>query len=621
MVHVRLGVRKSCLRATFIGLGLVVCTTSARAQGLGPFAWKVEPYCNVLSVTAFPDGGGYRLTGFDNQCGAGPRAPLSGTVTPNPDGTFAFTFVVIAPDGRASQTAAALNPTNLSGPWTDSVGQSGHLQFGVTTLTGNPRPLEPYPGAPGSVTSVMIVDGAVGAVDANLAELQRRVTGACGAGQFVQSVGQDGSVTCGIVSGGGSGDITAVIAGTGLSGGATSGDATLAVNFSTVQARIGGGCGRGTFMAGADGAGNPGCSTGAPGQENTALGGTALSVTTGGFNTGIGSRALNANTSGTENVAVGATAMQNGQSGHLNVAVGSRAISGGTSGLENVAVGSSALGSTAGSFNVALGSRAIIGGTGGQENVAVGGIAMESTSGSFNTAVGSRALYHVTGSENTAIGGTALGSFGTGSYNVAVGTRAMQGLSTGTENVAVGPYAGSLLTNGTNNLYLANNGASIESNTIRIGNTSQGNTFIAGIFGSATLGGIPVVVDANGQLGTSSSSRRYKQDIDDMGSASRRLLDLRPVTFRYITRAAEGDTAREYGLIAEEVAEVYPDLVVRGADGRIETVQYQKLTPMLLNELQRQQRTIDEDARRIRELETRLSELEARLERAITIRQ
>jgi hypothetical protein len=140
-------------------------------------------------------------------------------------------------------------------------------------------------------------------------------------------------------------------------------------------------------------------------------------------------------------------------------------------------------------------------------------------------------------------------------------------------------------------------------------------------FGSATLGGIPVVVDANGQLGTSSSSRRYKQDIDDMGSASRRLLDLRPVTFRYITRAAEGDTAREYGLIAEEVAEVYPDLVVRGADGRIETVQYQKLTPMLLNELQRQQRTIDEDARRIRELETRLSELEARLERAITIRQ
>jgi hypothetical protein len=100
-------------------------------------------------------------------------------------------------------------------------------------------------------------------------------------------------------------------------------------------------------------------------------------------------------------------------------------------------------------------------------------------------------------------------------------------------------------------------------------------------FGSATLGGIPVVVDANGQLGTSSSSRRYKQDIDDMGSASRRLLDLRPVTFRYITRAAEGDTAREYGLIAEEVAEVYPDLVVRGADGRIETVQYQKLTPML----------------------------------------
>lgn len=131
---------------------------------------------------------------------------------------------------------------------------------------------------------------------------------------------------------------------------------------------------------------------------------------------------------------------------------------------------------------------------------------------------------------------------------------------------------------------------------------------MAGIFGQ-NIAGSPVTVDASGQLGIQVSSRRYKQAIADMGETSRGLFDLRPVTFRYIERAAGGDTAREYGLIAEEVAEIYPDLVVRNAAGEIETVQYHELTRMLLNEIQRQQRQIGALERRLGELAAQVSRL------------
>ena len=114
------------------------------------------------------------------------------------------------------------------------------------------------------------------------------------------------------------------------------------------------------------------------------------------------------------------------------------------------------------------------------------------------------------------------------------------------------------------------------------------------------------MIDANGQLGTVSSSRRFKEDIQDMGEASSGLLRLRPVTFRYQKPFADGSKPVEYGLIAEEVVEVYPDLVVKGADGQVETVQYQKLTPMLLNELQKEHQ-------HVRQLQARLAALEAML--------
>jgi hypothetical protein len=114
------------------------------------------------------------------------------------------------------------------------------------------------------------------------------------------------------------------------------------------------------------------------------------------------------------------------------------------------------------------------------------------------------------------------------------------------------------------------------------------------------------LIDSNGQLGTVSSSRRYKEGIQDMGDSSNGLMRLRPVTFRYNKPFDDGSKPIQYGLIAEEVAEVYPDLVARSADGQIETVKYQLLDPMLLNELQKQQA-------HIRSLEERLAKLEAAL--------
>jgi Chaperone of endosialidase len=172
--------------------------------------------------------------------------------------------------------------------------------------------------------------------------------------------------------------------------------------------------------------------------------------------------------------------------------------------------------------------------------------------------------------------------------------------------------AGSNIATGNYNIDIANPGVSDESNTIRVGDV-QTRTFIAGIRGVTTAGSaIPVLIDSNGQLGTASSSRRYKFDISDMEHATDDLMRLRPVTFRYL---AHGDNAPlQYSLIAEEVADVYPDLVARNKDGEVETVMYQFLAPMLLNEVQKQRREIDEQRKTIETLNTTLGRLLQRVE-------
>ena len=147
---------------------------------------------------------------------------------------------------------------------------------------------------------------------------------------------------------------------------------------------------------------------------------------------------------------------------------------------------------------------------------------------------------------------------------------------------------------GSNNIYLGNTATLDENATLRLG-SAQTNAYIAGVYAQHTnnsAASVPVYIDSTGKIGTLPSSQRYKDDVRDMNEASRRLFELRPVTYHYKQHAADGSKPIEYGLIAEEVAKVYPDLVVRDKDGQIETVQYHKLTPMLLNEMQHLSRAL-----------------------------
>lgn len=326
---------------------------------------------------------------------------------------------------------------------------------------------------------------------------------------------------------------------------------------------------------------------------NTALGSRSLMLnTTGESNTAVGAWALNRNTTADENTAVGLSALASNTVGKENVAVGSFALTANVNGNYNTAIGRGALiSNTGGIFNTALGRGALANNTIGQYNTATGISALLSnTTGNWNTADGRQALFsNTTGFSNTAVGQFSLNANTNGSHNTAVGAESLRSITVGVNNLALGRQAGMNLTNGSNNIYLANPGLVNENSTIRIGRAPfQTQAFIAGVKNvAAGSDAIPVVIDGTGKLGTVVSSARFKQDIRDMDEASRKILQLRPVTYRYKDGVTPDNSRLEYGLIAEEVAKVYPELVVRGTDGKIETVQYHKLTPMLLNEMQR----------------------------------
>jgi hypothetical protein len=288
----------------------------------------------------------------------------------------------------------------------------------------------------------------------------------------------------------------------------------------------------------------------------------------------------------------------------------------------NTAVGIGALQSnTSGVSNTAIGNNSLFKNSDGSSNTAIGiGALSSNTSGTLNTASGVNVLVvNTTGTGNTGTGAIALDSNMTGSYNTAVGFAALAFNTTGGNNTAIGLNAGEFLGAGDNNVYISNVGPGdflnpgSESGVIRIGTPlTQTSAFIAGIYGSSTsLANVPVVVDANGNLGTVQSSRRFKQDIHEMADASDGLMQLRPVTFRYKKAYEDGSKPVQYGLIAEEVADVYPDLVARSTDGQVESVRYQLLDPMLLNELQKQHATIAAQKEQIRSLEERLARIEA----------
>ena len=376
------------------------------------------------------------------------------------------------------------------------------------------------------------------------------------------------------------------------------------------------------------------------GQYNTAHGWHALSSnTTGTDNTANGSYSLSSNMTGWNNTAVGAYSLQNNASGSRNAAFGDSTLWSNTTGTYNVAMGTGALAdNTTGGGNVAAGDDALSGNTTGGENTAVGDVALENnTTGSGNVAVGAAALAYKTGASyqlqgaNTAVGYRALAYTGAewgtgvgGDGNTAVGDRAMlynvdgsfncafgllalstdNGESDGSGNTAIGNRAGYGLRTGIGNVYIG------EQEMARDPNESY-HTYIHNINTTSVSGGFAdtVTVDlSTGLLGHLTSSRRHKEDIKAMQDASETLYRFKPVTYRY-KKEIDSNQALDYGLIAEEVAEVDPNLAIRNAKGEIETVRYSAINVMLLNEFLKEHKAFVAEQEKVKNLEAGMAGL------------
>ncbi len=348
------------------------------------------------------------------------------------------------------------------------------------------------------------------------------------------------------------------------------------------------------------------------GGYNNANGFQALFNNTGSYNTAIGAQALFRNTTGTYNTATGLNALYSNTTGYQNTADGAQVLFRNTTGFSNTATGLNALYSnTNGNYNTANGAQSLFSNTTGIDNTATGLSALQSnTDGEYNTANGAQALSRNTGGDkNTATGANALSDNTTGLNNTAVGYDALSHNTTGSYNVAVGIAAGTYLTTGSSNIDIFNIGVAGESHTIRIGTVgNQQATYIAGISGKTATGGAAVFVTSNGKLGTVTSSRRFKKDIADMDTASNALLALRPVTFRYKPELDKAGMP-QYGLVAEEVAEVNPDLIVRDEKGEIYTVRYEAVNAMLLNEFLKEHRKVEQQGRKMQEQEASITQL------------
>src|SRR5438552_889314 len=359
-----------------------------------------------------------------------------------------------------------------------------------------------------------------------------------------------------------------------------------------------------------------------------------LSLTDGNFCTGVGAGALLANTAD-GNTAIGAGALLTNTNGQGNTADGEFALFN-NNGFNNTATGAGALqNNTTADSNTANGSGALFSNTEGENNTATGSAALLlNTTGSRNTATGVQALFLNTADDNTAYGYKALDSNAGGFFNTAVGDEALQTNmggggntavgyfalhnSTGGGNIAIGVGAGTNLTAGNNNIYVGNVGApGGESNTTRIGiaKTTQ-NTFIDGIHG-ATIDpatALAVGVDASGKLGTTVSSRRFKHDIKPMDKASEAILALKPVTFRYKSDAKD---TPQFGLIAEEVEKVSPELVVHDTDGKPYSVRYDQVNAMLLNEFLKEHKAFVEEQRKVQEQAATVARLEKEMQTVV----
>jgi Chaperone of endosialidase len=321
---------------------------------------------------------------------------------------------------------------------------------------------------------------------------------------------------------------------------------------------------------------------------NTAEGQQALlTLTTGSYNTAVGYLSLRSNTTGKFNTAFGA--------GTLLVNMAAR----------NTATGAGALLNNTTGSNTANGAFALFSNTTGYFNTAVGGGALlNNTEGSVNTAIGDSALLNnTTGINNTASGRSALHGNTTGHDNAADGVVALFNNTTGSNNIALGSMAGQNLTTGDYNIDIGNAGVAGEANTIRIGDDNQqGAAYIGGVY-SRSVAGLEVVMDASTRLGTLASSRRFKNEIRAMDKASEAILALKPVTFRY-KKEIDPQGIPQFGLVAEDVEKVNPDLVVRDKQGKPYSVRYNAVNAMLLNEFLKEHHRVEEQQATITQLKS-----------------
>jgi hypothetical protein len=369
------------------------------------------------------------------------------------------------------------------------------------------------------------------------------------------------------------------------------------------------------------------------GSLNTATGLRALfNNTEGDANTANGMYALFSNTTGDGNVAVGAQALVFNTDGFSNTAVGTQALFSNMSGFRNTATGYQALSSnTTGNFNTANGMLALFSNTEGDENTANGASALGSNNtgnfntangvlalssnitGDRNTAVGNAALsFNIDGFQNTAIGVQALISNTTGRNNTAIGLFALGNNTTGQDNIGVGAFGGANLTTGDFNIDIFSHGVAGDDRTIRIGEPTHLATFIGGISSSVVAGGVTVVVGTDGHLGTIVSSQRFKEEMKPMDKASEVILALKPVTFRY-KKELDPNGIPQFGLVAEDVEKVNPDLVARDAEGKVYTVRYEAVNAMLLNEFIKEHRKVEQQEATIAQLRKGMEGLVARL--------
>jgi hypothetical protein len=341
---------------------------------------------------------------------------------------------------------------------------------------------------------------------------------------------------------------------------------------------------------------------------NISRNGALFVHTTGGStNTFVGRGAGNLSSTGGRNSGFGWHALSSIDSGVSNAAFGEEALSSNTVGNSNSAFGENSLKfNIDGDNNSAFGQDALRNPTGASDNSAFGRASLRNTtSGVANAGFGRSSLYrNETGNWNSALGRSALFNNMSGSDNVAIGINAAINQNSGNRNIAIGANSGGNITTESDSISIGHAGLAGENGRIHIGTVgTHFKAAMAGIFGiTVPAGAASVLVSSNGQLATISSSLRFKQDVHDMGEASDMLMKLRPVEFRYREDVADADEV-QYGLIAEEVEEIAPELVTRDSDGQIYAVRYHLLPPLLLNEVQKQQRTIATLLARVEELE------------------